>query len=336
MGKRITMGCAVGGPTTLGLLTALAMIEADGPTGVLVDQIEVGAVHWQRDLNAAIEASRRTGTPVFAFFQEVPGCSGCRNFGTTVVSYEPLVQAVEREFIPVLIYNNRAGKDAETLKRFGEPAWNYQVIRFLDGDGRDLIPRKDRVWTRDALATRMIQALEAAKRPVPGYLEVTAYEGNTDLQDMVAFAQACFWRGEVVVGRLPGVITTEAGWIGGREVTLVRYRPDLVDLDTLVDRAIVAGVADEVFVSTEEQRQQIDGNRQQKVGFLNANYHRARDSDQKRQIRGSVFADIDLTDMQRTKVNAFVNTDIQKAAAWLTPDQMAEVELLNPGTDSDS
>ena len=28
------------------------------------------------------------------------------------------------------------------------------LVRFLDGEGKDIIPRKDRVWTRDALAAR--------------------------------------------------------------------------------------------------------------------------------------------------------------------------------------
>ena len=39
-------------------------------------------------------------------------------------------------FIPVLVYNNRSsGMDGELLDRFDEPAWNFQVIRFLDRDG---------------------------------------------------------------------------------------------------------------------------------------------------------------------------------------------------------
>ena len=331
MGNRPRYARAVGGVVALVMTALLGVIEAGGPADVLAHHVEVGTVNWRRDLDAAIKKSRRTGKPVFAFFQEVPGCSGCQDFGAIVMSYEPLAQAVEREFIPVLIYNNKAGKDFEILTRYGEPAWNYQVIRFLDGSGRDLIPRKDRVWTRDALAMRMIQALEAAQRPVPGYLEVTAYEGNADLQEVVAFSQSCFWRGEVMLGRVPGVITTEAGWIENREVTLVRYRPDLIALDTLVDDAIAAGVADAVFVSTEEQRQRVGRDRRLKVGSLDSSYRRAPDSDQKRQIRDSVFADIDLSAMQRTKVNAFVTSDTQTAAAWLTPVQLAEFERLEAG-----
>ncbi len=46
-----------------------------------------------------------------------------------------IINAVENSFVPLLIYNNKKGADAEVLKKYGEPAWNYQVIRFLTMDG---------------------------------------------------------------------------------------------------------------------------------------------------------------------------------------------------------
>ena len=83
-----------------------------------------------------------------------------------------LVRAIEEEFIPMLVYNNRSGgMDRELLERYSEPAWIFQVIRFLNADGRDIIPRKDRIWTTSGVAQRMTQALAAVKRPVPDYLE---------------------------------------------------------------------------------------------------------------------------------------------------------------------
>jgi hypothetical protein len=132
--------------------------------------IEVGSVHWGRDLDKAFTTSDETGRPVFVLFQEVPGCGGCQDFGRTVLTEPLIVQAIETEFLPVLVYNNRGGKDRELLERFNEPAWNFQVVRFLNADGRDIIPRKDRVWTIRELAARMIEALRAVNRPVPGYL----------------------------------------------------------------------------------------------------------------------------------------------------------------------
>ena len=253
---------------TVIVFSSISLIATGVLTPAAPPEIEVGTVKWGRDLDRAFKNSQRTGKPVFAFFQEVPGCAGCQEFGSTVMSYPPIVEAVEREFLPVLIYNNRKGKDAKILKLYEEPAWNYQVIRFLDGKGKDLIPRKDKVWTRDALALRMIEALEVAGRPVPRYLEVAAYESDTDTQETVAFAQSCFWAGEVALGQLPGVVATEAGWIEGREVTLVHYRPDLVPLESLIDQAVAAEVSDKVYLPTSDQQQRIDAERNVTVGSL--------------------------------------------------------------------
>ena len=59
-----------------------------------------------------------------------------------------LVEAVETEFVPVAVFNNRGGRDRQVLQRFGEPAWNNPVVRFVDAEGRDLIERADGVWKR--------------------------------------------------------------------------------------------------------------------------------------------------------------------------------------------
>ena len=133
--------------------------------------VEVGDVRWARDFDASLKRSAEEGKPVLVLFQEVPGCSGVRQFGREVLTNPKLVKAIENEFIPVLVYNNRSGgMDRELLLRYQEPSWNYQVIRFLDARGKDVIPRKDRVWTTGAVAKRMIKALMAVDRPVPDYL----------------------------------------------------------------------------------------------------------------------------------------------------------------------
>jgi hypothetical protein len=69
--------------------------------------------------------------------------------------------------VPAVIANNKGGDAAKILKEFGEPAWNYQIIRFIDAHKKDLIPRRDQIKTIPAMAKRMIATLEAAKRPVP-------------------------------------------------------------------------------------------------------------------------------------------------------------------------
>jgi len=139
--------------------------------------VEVGDVRWGRDLEAALRNSAETGKPVLVLFQEIPGCSGVRKFGREVLTNPCLVEAIENEFHPVLVYNNRnGGMDEKLLKRFNEPAWNYQVIRFLDAESRDIIPRKDRIWTLSGVAARMVEALAVANRPVPKYLKDLAQD----------------------------------------------------------------------------------------------------------------------------------------------------------------
>ena len=149
------------------------------PGGLVAKEnpIEIGTVNWGRDLDQALRESGQTGRPVFLLFQEVPGCSGCQDFGRTVLSDPHMVAMIESEFLPVLVYNNRRGKDRELLKRFDEPSWNFQVVRFLNAEGRDIIPRKDRVWTTSHLASRMIETLQTVGRPVPERLRRLAGQG---------------------------------------------------------------------------------------------------------------------------------------------------------------
>ena len=142
---------------------------------------EVGSVSWSRDYYDALEKSEKTGRPIFLLFQEVPGCIGCKTFGRTVLSDPQLVKVIETDFIPVLVFNNRShGTDAELLKKFNEPSWNYQVIRFIDSSENDIIPRKDGVWDRTGVASRMISVLETLERPVPRYLKTITVDTSAN------------------------------------------------------------------------------------------------------------------------------------------------------------
>lgn len=261
--------------------------------------IEVGNVEWGRNLDAALAASMASGKPIFALFQEVPGCAGCRQFGLDVLSNPLLVEAIETEFTPLLIHNNKGGADAEVLRRFGEPAWNYQVVRFLDGEARDIIPRRDQVWDTHGIAQRMIETLSKVTRPVPAYLRLLAAEQSPRLKQAV-FSMPCFWTGEMSLGQIDGVITTEAGFAGGREVTLVRYDPEVVSLADLTAFAETKDCQHTVTVSA---------------------YHSAPDSDQKKQISGTVLEKLGMSAAQLTKVNAWLRVDQQKALSFLSPKQ---------------
>ena len=51
---------------TLCLIMGCLIQETDPP-------VELGAVNWSRDLNAAKTQSDKTGKPILVLFQEVPG-----------------------------------------------------------------------------------------------------------------------------------------------------------------------------------------------------------------------------------------------------------------------
>jgi hypothetical protein len=128
---------------------------------------ELGRVEFGRDLDRSLALSKASGKPVFALFDEISGCATCKGFGNGPLSQSLLVEAIETLFVPLAIHNQKGGADADALKRFGEPAWNNPVVRFLDARGADVIARADGVWSEGGLAARMVDALIAAHRDVP-------------------------------------------------------------------------------------------------------------------------------------------------------------------------
>lgn len=303
-------------PTALLMLTITSCSARDD-----LQPVEAGKVSWGRDLDAALVASEVSGKPVFALFQEIPGCAGCQQFGREVMSHPLIVEAVETEFTPLLIHNNKPGKDADVLRRFGEPAWNYQVVRFLDARARDILQRKDQVWDTGGIAERMIATLRAAKRPVPSYLSLLAAEQSPRLKQAV-FSMFCFWTGEMSLGQIDGVITTEAGFHGGHEVTLVRYDPEVTTLPALIAAAEKVDCARSVHVPTDDLAQAKAT--RLTVGSISG-YRAAPADDQKKQLQGTPAAKVLLTAAQATKVNAWLRSDPQKAITYLTPKQQNQL-----------
>ncbi|MEJ2055622.1 MAG: VPGUxxT family thioredoxin-like (seleno)protein, type 2 [Calditrichaceae bacterium] len=283
--------------------------------------IEAGSVNWGRDLDHALNESGKTGRPVLVLFQEIPGCSGCQSFGSTVLTNPLLVETIENEFVPVLIYNNRDGKDKELLKRFGEPAWNYQVIRFLNAQAQDIIPRKDRVWSTEGVAKRMINALQIQNRPVPKYLQAVAMEFDSENQSVAVFGVPCFWSGEVALGRIDGVITTEAGWIDNHEVTRVVYNRQKISLRKLVNKANKNCSALSVYLPDRDM-DKVTGITMDR---LDGNYRKAEKSDQKKQLQNlkAIYEVPGITEMQKTKINAFLPLGREQAIQWLSPEQQS-------------
>ncbi len=283
---------------------------------------ELGDVRWQRDLDVAFIESGNTHKPVLVLFQEVPGCATCVDFGHGALSHPLLVEAMETEFIPVLVYNNRDGRDAALVKQFDEPAWNYPVMRFLDADGEDLIERKDGIWSEAGIAKRMVEALRAADRTPPGYLKLTAVEMNDAPHQQATFAMHCYWDGEAALGRLPGVVTTRAGWLEGLEVVEVTFNPAELTYERLLTQAVEVECADRIFAHDDSSlaiARRVAGDRAVK---RSAPARQAKASDQKYTLRNINLWYVPLTPMQATKVNAAIRLR-ESPYVWLSPNQIA-------------
>ncbi len=156
-------------------------------------------------------------------------------------------------------------------------------------------------------------------------VDLRAEQPSSPRTERVAFAQYCFWTGEMQLGQIEGVVRTEAGYFHGREVTLVDYDPGRVSLEQLTEQARKAGVADRLHLAAGSPHR---GNSIAGVALgvaLDGSYRTAPASDQKKQLEGTPYANLKLTPEQATKVNAFARVNPIKAREWLTATQRAKL-----------
>lgn len=302
----------------LGLIVLLtpgvvAAMEASRP-------IELGRVDWLRDFDQGRSHARQTSKPIILLFDEVPGCHTCTQFGKGPLSHPLIVDAAETEFVPIAVYNNVKGDDEVILKRYKEPAWNNPVVRFVDSDGRDVIPRKDGVYTTGELASRMVAALKAANRPVPLYLALAEIEYNPARIETATFAMHCYWVGEQKLGDLDGVLATRIGMLDGLEVVEVDFDPTRLSYPALVKNAKKFECAKRVFARTDEQ---VDVARKQ-VGDAVARSDEPVDTSTTQQYhlaQSPSYHYLPLTRLQATKVNAAIASQ-KNPDVFLSPGQI--------------
>ena len=283
---------------------------------------ELGAVRWERSLDAGLARSRASGRPVFLLFQEVPGCATCVGFGETALSHPLVVEAIETAFVPVAIFNNAGGADAAALARFGEPAWNNPVVRFVDADGEDWIPRRDRIYHTKQLAPRMQDALRAAGSPIPSYLTWLAHDASRDSAARATFGMHCFWEGEACLGADPAVIATRASWQNGGEVVEVWYDPARSSYRSLLERVAARGCSDRVLAATDAEERIARDVFGRDVQHAKGRARVASASDQKRHLRAHALAGLHLTAYQEMRINAALAVG-GDPSIWLSPRQRA-------------
>lgn len=281
------------------LCTASLWAQTPAATTSVNPEPELGSVRWQRDFARGLVDAAAAQKPVFLLFQEIPGCATCTGFGKDVLGQPLLVAAIEQCFVPVVVRNNVDGAEGAVRERFEEPAWNNPVVRFVDANGKDLLPRRDGIWDTHGITSRMVAALQAAQRPVPGYLLVARDESDAKVERAV-FQMHCFWEGEAVLGALDGVVATRSAFVADAEVVEVTFRPSAVSRAKLTEAAQAKSC------------KPVTG------GTVKA----APASDQQHALGGTPYGKLEMTPMQRTKVHSalVLGTDPN---VWLTPAQVA-------------
>lgn len=141
---------------------------------------------------------------------------------------------------------------------------------------------------------------------------------NIVATERLALCQHCFWTGELKIGAIDGVTETEAGFIGGREVTMVKYNPKITNVSKILKKAKGEGVATAIYL---DDPTKLAGSKKL------TNYRRAPQSDQKKQLQGTIFAKLKLTPEQATKVNSYARSNPRKALEYLTPEQIKSLNL---------
>ncbi len=263
--------------------------------------VELGKVSWYRDYDAALELAQQKDKPVLILFQEIPGCATCRNYGQNVLSNPLLVEAIEDQFVPLVIHNNKGGKDREILKKYNEPTWNNPVVRIVDAKGENLVNRVAGNYSALGLYDAMETALNKTYREVPEYMnllgeELSAVKGRK-LKEKY-FSMYCFWTGEKELGATEGVLVTEAGFMKGREVVKVTY--------------------DESKISELELETQAQQHNFKPISKDKSYSWAQRDEDYF--LNRSSFKYLPLSDTQKTKINSALGKR-QNAEKYLSPSQ---------------
>jgi len=225
-------------PLFLCLVFIFVELTAQFKTHPLDQDEELGNVSWYRDYEEVIDIATKEKKQILILFQEVPGCATCKNYAKNVLTNPLMVEAIENEFVPLVIFNNNTGEDAKILAKFNEPSWNNPVIRIIDNKGNDIIDRIAGNYSIEALYQGMEMAILKYSKELPPYFEILKKELSSrgNLKETY-YKMYCFWSGEKHLAQAEGVIHTEAGFMGGYEVVKVKYNPEIISKNFLDDHA---------------------------------------------------------------------------------------------------
>ena len=288
---------------------------------------ELGTVQWIRDFDQGIAEARKQDKPIFILFQEVPGCLTCRNYGKQVLSHPLVAEAIESLFIPVAIYNNKGGADAKVLSYYKEPSWNNPVVRIVDANKRNIVPRIGGDYSSLGVVQSMILALIQDEKEVPAWLtllekELKAQKTGTE---KATFSMYCFWTGEKKLGQVEGVVKTRPGFMNGTEVVTVEYDPEIISYETLIKESQEQSIADRIYTENDAQKS-IAGKIMGNSRISDRNKFRL-DREPKYYLSKTIFQYLPMTELQATKVNSSIGEG-KSPNQWLSQKQLALLEII--------
>ncbi len=289
--------------------------------------VELGKVAWERDFQKGLVQAARVDKAVFLLFQEVPGCLTCRNYGQNVLSHPLIVEAIETLFVPVAVFNNKGGADASVLRYYGEPSWNNPVVRIVGSNKKDLVSRVGNNYSKHAVVEAMIQALDVKKQAVPKYLDLLRQEFSAELKgtETATLAMYCFWTGEKKLGKLEGVVETQPGFMGGREVVQVEYDPCVTDYETILSQAKKSSCASHVYANNTEQQQLSEKIVGAQSTTKNSKFRL--DKEPKYYLSKTAYQYVPMTQLQAVKVNSRIGEG-QSPNEYLSERQLALLDYI--------
>ncbi|MEO1259938.1 MAG: VPGUxxT family thioredoxin-like (seleno)protein, type 2 [Bacteroidota bacterium] len=283
--------------------------------------VELGKVNWLRNMEEAQAASVKQQKPILILFQEVPGCSTCQRYGNGPLSHPLIVEAIETLFVPLAIYNNKGGEDRKVLNYFNEPTWNNPVVRIVSADKQDVTPRLGGNYSSFGLVSSMLLALDKSNLVAPRYLQLLGEELQAEVTgtEEATLSMYCFWTGEKEIGKIPGVISTEAGFMGGREVVQVEYNPLVLPYEDLVKKAQQASCASHVFTENNTEEKAAAKVVGERAVSQKGNYRT--DKEPKYYLSKTHWKYVPMTKLQAVKANSLVGQR-QAPDAVLSPRQI--------------
>ena len=311
------------------IIIALALsfglnLNSQSWTTIPQQEEELGFVKWSRSYPEALASAKKENKPIFILFQEVPGCSTCRNYGNNLLTHPHIVEAIETYFIPLAIHNNKGGKDAEILRKFGEPSWNNPVARIIDPNSeKDIVIRLNGRYDMNALIETISGGILASNNLIPEYFELLQSEYSAQDLRETHLSMYCFWSGEKNLGNLEGVLATKAGFMNGAEVVKIKYDASQLKEEELISYAADKRCADGVF--TNDQRE-LKAAKKLKIKTKEKGKFRP-DSQPKYYTYNSDYKYLPMSSLQALKVNTALSNQFSPDE-FLSPRQLEMFTLI--------